>query len=164
MSSLPLNIDWQQILLHLFNFVILAGGLYILLYKPVTGFMEKRTEYFRSMDEEAKKKLREAEDRKESYEKSLSEIREQAEEEQAAAMKKAAAESEALLEETKAKADKLLSDARKQAKAEHDKMIADAGTEIAGLVEAATRKTLMDSTKAAYDQFLDAAEGGREDE
>lgn len=31
--NIPLNIDWQQILLHLFNFAILAGGLYLLLYR-----------------------------------------------------------------------------------------------------------------------------------
>ena len=40
--NIPLNIDWQQILLHLLNFVILAGGLYLLLYKPVKTVMEKR--------------------------------------------------------------------------------------------------------------------------
>ena len=34
MTGIPLNIDWQQILLHLFNFTILFGALYILLYKP----------------------------------------------------------------------------------------------------------------------------------
>ena len=39
---MPLNIDWQQILLHLLNFVILAGGLYFLLYKPVKNFMLAR--------------------------------------------------------------------------------------------------------------------------
>ena len=39
--NIPLNIDWQQILLHLLNFVILAGGLYLLLYQPVKAFMEK---------------------------------------------------------------------------------------------------------------------------
>ena len=31
---MPLNINFQQILLHMFNFVILAFGLYMLLYKP----------------------------------------------------------------------------------------------------------------------------------
>ena len=31
--NIPLNIDWQQILLHLLNFAILAGGLYLLLYR-----------------------------------------------------------------------------------------------------------------------------------
>ena len=40
--NLPLNIDFQQILLHLLNFVILAGGLYLLLYKPVNKFIKKR--------------------------------------------------------------------------------------------------------------------------
>ena len=39
---MPLNIDWQQILLHLLNFAILAGGLYFLLYAPVKSFMAKR--------------------------------------------------------------------------------------------------------------------------
>ena len=29
--NIPLNIDWQQILLHFFNFSILVGGLYLLL-------------------------------------------------------------------------------------------------------------------------------------
>ena len=43
--GVPLNIDWQQILLHLFNFLILFGGLYLLLYRPVKAFMDKRTAY-----------------------------------------------------------------------------------------------------------------------
>ena len=34
---MPLNIDWQQILLHLLNFAILFAGLWLLLYKPVVG-------------------------------------------------------------------------------------------------------------------------------
>ena len=34
--NIPLNIDWQQILLHLMNFVILAGGLYFLLSFSIT--------------------------------------------------------------------------------------------------------------------------------
>ena len=48
--NIPLNIDWQQILLHLLNFVILAGGLYLLLYKPVKTFMEKRQQYYQEQD------------------------------------------------------------------------------------------------------------------
>jgi len=38
---MPLNINFQQILLHMFNFVILAFGLYMLLYKPVVGALRK---------------------------------------------------------------------------------------------------------------------------
>ena len=40
--NIPLNIDWQQILLHLLNFAILAGGLYLLLYKPVKAGISSR--------------------------------------------------------------------------------------------------------------------------
>ena len=59
--NIPLNIDWQQILLHLLNFVILAGGLYLLLYKPVKAFMDKRTAYYRDQDAQAAKALADAE-------------------------------------------------------------------------------------------------------
>ena len=52
---MPLNIDWQQILLHLLNFAILAGGLYFLLYKPVKDFMAKREQYYKDLGEAAEK-------------------------------------------------------------------------------------------------------------
>ena len=38
--NVPLNIDWQQILLHALNLVILIAGLYLLLFKPVKRFMD----------------------------------------------------------------------------------------------------------------------------
>ena len=59
--NIPLNIDWQQILLHLLNFVILSGGLYLLLYKPVKAFMEKRQQYYQEQDAKAAKTLADAE-------------------------------------------------------------------------------------------------------
>ena len=59
--NIPLNIDWQQILLHLLNFAILAGGLYLLLYKPVKAFMAKREGWYQQQADEAEKTRREAE-------------------------------------------------------------------------------------------------------
>ena len=53
MNNIPLNIDWQQILLHLLNFAILAGGLYLLLYKPVKAFMAKREGWYQQQADEA---------------------------------------------------------------------------------------------------------------
>ena len=47
---MPLNINFQQILLHALNFVILAVGLYVLLYGPVVKFMDKRRAYFADME------------------------------------------------------------------------------------------------------------------
>ena len=57
---MPLNIDWQQILLHWMNLAILIGGLYFLLYKPVKDFMEKREAHYRELDRQAAGKLEEA--------------------------------------------------------------------------------------------------------
>ena len=69
MTGVPLNIDWQQILLHLFNFTILFGALYILLYKPVKNFMEGREAHYADMDSKATQALADAESSKASYEK-----------------------------------------------------------------------------------------------
>ena len=48
-AAVPLNIDWQQILLHLLNFVILFAGLYLLLYKPIKAFIQKRKAHYEKM-------------------------------------------------------------------------------------------------------------------
>ncbi len=53
MTGIPLNLDWQQILLHLLNFVILFAILYFLLYKPVKNFIEKRRKAYEDIDNEA---------------------------------------------------------------------------------------------------------------
>ena len=42
LSGLPLNIDVVQILLHMLNFVILAGVLGLLVYKPAAKFLSER--------------------------------------------------------------------------------------------------------------------------
>ena len=60
--NIPLNIDWQQILLHLLNFAILAGGLYLLLYKPVKAFLAKRERFYQDQADQAEKTRQEAED------------------------------------------------------------------------------------------------------
>ena len=86
--GVPLNIDWQQILLHLFNFLILFGGLYLLLYRPVKAFMDKRTAYYADMDAEAKRKLADAERQEKQYRDHLANV-----ENEADALKKQAMES-----------------------------------------------------------------------
>ena len=80
MTGVPLNIDWQQILLHLFNFTILFGALYILLYKPVRDFMAKRTAYYADMDTRAEDALKAAEESRESYDDARTEAEREKEE------------------------------------------------------------------------------------
>ena len=71
--NIPLNIDWQQILLHLFNFTILAGGLYLLLYRPVKEFMQKRDAYYQGINDQAEQLKQQADQLKKDYQQKLSE-------------------------------------------------------------------------------------------
>ena len=156
---MPLNIDWQQILLHLLNFVILFAGLWLLLYKPVKKFMNGRREKYEKMDADAEKKTAEAEEKRAEYEQKLASADAEIEEKRAAArkeldnyenMRKSAAEEEASA---------IVSTARENAAREKERAVSDARSEIAGLVTEATEKlVLKESASEAYDEFLDAAE------
>ena len=57
---MPLNIDFQQILLHWMNLAILTWGLYVLLYKPVKQFMDKREAHYQELERQAADKLAQA--------------------------------------------------------------------------------------------------------
>ena len=158
---MPLNIDWQQILLHLFNFIILFAILYFLLYKPVKQFMDKRTEYYKSLDDEAKANLLESERAKEEYQKKLA----AAEEEISAQKKKAHTEIEeanaALIKHAEKKAEKIVADARKNIEYDRAKMLKEAQTEITDMVASAAEKLVAQSTTSqAFDQFLESAKRG----
>lgn len=155
--NIPLNIDWQQILLHLLNFVILAGGLYLLLYKPVKTFMEKRQQYYQEQDAKAAKTLADAE-------KTAAEVRQQlknadadAAAKLAAAQKSADAAMQRQLSDARAQ---ILADAHAAAQREHDKLLSDAQKELKDLAVTATEKLVLQSDGDAFDQFLDAAERG----
>lgn len=160
MSGLPLNIDVQQILLHLLNFVILAAGLYILLYKPVCDFMKKREEYYAKMDQNAKDKLEQAESVKAEYEKRMEAVDQEIADKKAQAAAELDESKSKQLEEAKEEANQVLVRARAAAEQERDKMIADARLSIAELAAEATEKLVASSTSDAFDQFLAEAERG----
>ena len=159
MTGLPLNIDFQQILLHLFNFTILFGALYILLYKPVRDFMAKRTEYYADMDSKAEEALHEAESSKEVYSEKVRAFDEETRAEKAKMNQEVAAQRDRQLAQAKEDAEKIVSDARVEANREKEEIIASAQREITDMVTGAMEKlTLEQSASDAFDQFLDAAE------
>ena len=139
--NVPLNIDWHQILLHLFNFTILAGGLYLLLYKPVKDFMDKRTAYYQGLEDAANEKLSHASALEADYQSRM----DSAEDEITRMKAKAVKESEAAAA------------ARDSAELEHKRMISEAREEIAQIAVAATKKLLEENSSKIYDDFLDAA-------
>ena len=159
MTGVPLNIDWQQILLHLFNFTILFGCLYILLYKPVKNFMHSRIEHYAEMDQKAEQALAEAESEKASYEEKQKAFADEMKEERSKMSKEVEAERERRVTAAKAEAEKIVADARNEAEREKGDIISSAQKEITDMVTDAMEKLTLEQTASdAFDQFLDAAE------
>lgn len=162
--NLPLNIDWQQILLHLFNFVILFAVLYYLLYKPVKEFMEKRTEYYQKLNDEAQSNLEASEKTKEEYMKKLSAVEEEISEKKKNARKELEESTAIKIKQAEKEAEKIIKDAQKTLEAEHEKMLKDAQVEISDMVVSATEKIISQSTSESFNQFLNTVEGSGENE
>lgn len=156
---MPLNIDWQQILLHLLNFLILATGLYLLLYKPVRRFMKKREDEYAQRETSSKQALDDAQAKREQYEHKLADV-----DSEIAQMKKVAADATAAmcsekLRKAESEAKAIVDDAREKAHEEHDKIIGGVGDDIRNIVDDMTSKVaLSESVDDAYESFLKAAE------
>lgn len=164
MGNLPLNIDVQQILLHLFNFAILFFGLYFILYKPVRKFMDSREEHFKKLEEDAQAKIAESEKAKEEYEQKLKSADSEINSKKEQAGKETFAERERIITAANEEAAKIVKKAKEKAQSEHDRILNDAQKEIAEIVNEATEKIVLNSDLDTYDQFLNAAKKEGNDE
>ncbi len=156
--GVPLNIDWQQILLHLFNFLILAGGLYLLLYKPVKRFMDKRAAYYKNMDDAAKEKMAAAERTEKQYADRLAGAKAEIGQMKKKALEEAEQTAQSYLAEAKEQKRKIIDNAKKEAQSEKEKIMQEANAEIEGMVSAAIDKMLVSAGENSLDNFLDRAE------
>ncbi len=155
---MPLNIDVQQILLHLFNLVLLFGILYVLLYKPVHDFMKKREDEYKQRDKDTKDALSDANGLKAEYEKKLAQAEKDNADERARISAQAEADREKIIEQAHANAAKIVADARTKAEKEHDRLIERAQTEIAEYVSKAAERAVMDngSLHDDFDSFFES--------
>ncbi len=145
MTGIPLNIDWQQILLHLFNFAILALGLYLLLWKPVKNFMAKREAHYAEMNDSAESALADAEALKQSYSDQLSSVDQEIQEMRENAAKNADKLAAAKLEAAEEQAAKIIANAQADAELERQKIISSARDEIVDLASIAAEKLVKQS-------------------
>jgi F-type H+-transporting ATPase subunit b len=156
--GIPLNIDWQQILLHLFNFAILAVGLYILLYKPVKDFMDKRKEYYKELDQKANQKLDSAEKLNAEYENRMTFIDDEIAEKKTNAVKEMEVYRENEIKKAEAETEAILREARAKAEEDRNKIIESAKGEIADSVlftaEKLIRKNIDDDCTDLFDDML----------
>ena len=156
---MPLGIDFMQIFLHLFNVVVLFGGLYILLYAPVKKFMQQREDHYKEMEEQAKAALQDAEDMKHSYEEKLRNVQDEI----AAQKKKAATdlerERQAGTRDVREEAAKISADAKRDAEKKRSAILDDAKSEISKMIVEAAEKLMLEGGEGSvYDAFLDDVE------
>lgn len=146
--SIPLNIDWQQILLHLFNFAILAGGLYFLLYKPVKNFMAQREEHYAAMDAAAAEKQKNAEALEAQRQQAIDGLSEELDAMKAQAAKDAEKLAALTVSDAETQREQILAKAREDAAHEKEKMLQDAREEIVQLaIDAAAKMTRGEKAK-----------------
>lgn len=160
---MPLNIDWQQILLHLLNFAILYFGLFFLLYKPVRNFMDKRRQLYSEMDENARKNLEESEKMKEEYAEKLKNSDEEIEKKKSEAENSINELMRKREQDAKKKADNILEEARRRADVEYDNIIANARKDVEKLAELAAEKVVKHDVGTSFDEFLDDVERSLKD-
>ena len=162
---MPLNIDLEQILLHLFNLVLLFGILYVLLYKPVHDFMEKREEEYRMRDQNTKDALSDAEKLKAEYEDKIVAADKENAILRASISSQAEADREKIISDAHDQAAKIVEDARDKAQKEHDRLIARAQTEIAEYVSKAAEKIVMKEgdLEDDFDSFFESVNAQKDD-
>lgn len=158
-----LGIDIVQILLHMLNFVILFGGLTLLLYKPVIKFLNERRAHFEALEEQSTAAKEEGARLQEAY---ATRIRD-AEDEIAALRQKAEREGAAVakgyIDAAREKSAAIVTAAEQAAEMRRAQILDSAQTEIGELVLEAAQKLLSDTAdderaRALYDEFLRRAE------
>lgn len=152
--NLPLNIDWQQILLHMFNFVILAFGLYFILYKPIKGFMYKREAYYKELDADTNNKNKEAENLLAQYKEKLADADKEIEDNKANALREIEQKTEQELTKAKNEAAKIIDDAKTAGQKKHDEIVESANKDICDLAIKACDKLVNKSLDDSYEDFL----------
>ncbi len=166
LANIPLNIDWQQILLHVLNLVILVGGLYLLLYKPVKNFMAKRKEYYEQMDKKSNENLENSEAIKKEINERLKNLNAEISQKKTTVNKEIEDYRNTELAKASKEAEDIVKKAMADGNLEKERILSSANEEIKNLVCEATEKLVLDSTASdAYDQFLDKAlKGSDKDE
>lgn len=160
---MPLNIDFLQILLHLLNFVILAGGLTFLLFKPVNRFLEQRRAQFADAEKKNRESAEENERLHAEYEQKLRDADAEISEQKKNAEKEWTDISDRYINEARDKAAAIIRAAEQEAESRKEQILESAQTEIGELVVSATQKLLSDTVtpernSALYDEFIRLAE------
>ena len=114
-QEIILGLTLQEFLLHLLNFVILFVALFLLLYKPVKKFMDKRKADYENAEEKYQNALKTAKNADEEAERTMDKARQEAVRIAEESQKKAFEQRAVILSEAQEEADRIRSEAKKEA-------------------------------------------------
>ena len=157
---MPLNIDWQQILLHWMNLAILTGGLYFLLFKPVKAFMAKREEHYRQLDRQAADKLAQAQQLEAQAQAKLEAADDEIHDERMRAQQAASDAAQEQLAQAEEQARRIVAKAQAEAEQSKERALRESQREMRELAAKAAKKLAAKPGADFFDQFLDLTEGG----
>lgn len=156
---MPLNIDWQQILLHLFNFIILAAGLTFFLFKPVKKFMSDRAQKYKKAADDYNQTLAATEAAEKERQVKIAALDGELAEREKQSLAATEARTNRIIADAHEEAEKILADSRKRAEIERAKYIAEVGNDITDMVVLSAEKLLVSESNAStdgalYDKYL----------
>lgn len=138
----------------MFNLIILGFGLYLLLYKPVKAFMDKREAYYKDLDDSANKKNEDAEKLLKEYQDKLAKADEEIKDKKNIVMKELDDKVNSELNKAKEDAKRIVEDAKAQGQKKHDELVESANKDICDLAIKATSKLVDKTLDDSYDEFL----------
>lgn len=144
------------------NLIILYVVLRKILFKPVTQFMENRTQSIRDSIGNAEKAKSEADDLRRKYEEQLRNARAEGERLIEEARARADMEHDRLVAEAESEAEGILEKAREEIERERAQMLREIRGQVAGLALSAASKVIeanmdTESNRELVDRFIDEA-------
>ena len=120
-----------DILIHIINIIVLFILLRLILFKPVTRFLNERAERIKNQLQEADTRLTEAQALKSDYEKQLERVEEEGHDLIRASKTKATQEAQLIIAEAKSKAEKVFDEAQESIAAEKERSLDQMRQEVA---------------------------------
>ena len=157
--NIPLNIDILQVLLHMLNFVILFGGLTLLLFVPVCKFLDERKAYYEELEGKIAKGAESNAAIRIEYEEKMKATDLEIAEKKKNCEKEISELTTKCLKEAREKANAIVLAAEREGEARKEHILESAQTEIGELVLSTTQKLLgsgvtPEQNRALYDEFL----------
>lgn len=138
----PVSIDWWTLVLQSLNLLIVMGGLYILLFKPIAGIMKRREETVEGQLAHAASAKEEADKLLADYKAQLQEAKAEAREIVEKAVKDAEEYGRRMRVEADQEAQAILAKAKQDIQRERELAVAAIRDEVATLAVAAASKVL----------------------